>query len=114
MANAARRAHGGFLTAADSVLERIRAPVRDLLAPMGYSLLITGHSLGASTACLVARLLSAEMASWPAKLSLRCVAFAPCPCSLQQDSACVSQLVTEAWTQQMRPAVLLEGWRRLY
>jgi hypothetical protein len=37
---------------------------RDLLAPLGYSLLVTGHSLGASTACLVTRLLYAEMTSW--------------------------------------------------
>lgn len=74
-------AHAGFLTAADSVLQSIRGAVRDLLAPLGYSLLVTGHSLGASTACLVTRLLYAEMTSWSSQLSsIRCVAFAPCPC----------------------------------
>jgi len=74
-------AHAGFLTAADSVLQSIRPAIRDLLAPLGYSLLVTGHSLGASTACLVTRLLYAEMTKWNSQLSsLRSVAFAPCPC----------------------------------
>ncbi|CAK8998441.1 unnamed protein product [Durusdinium trenchii] len=75
-------AHSGFLTAADSVLARVKPVIRDLLAPLGYSLLVTGHSLGASTASLVTRLLRAEMASWGSEgiSSVSCVAFAPCPC----------------------------------
>eukprot|EP00913_Durusdinium_trenchii_P031658 g29646.t1 len=73
-------AHSGFLTAADSVLARVKPVIRDLLAPLGYSLLVTGHSLGASTASLVTRLLRAEMASSEGISSVSCVAFAPCPC----------------------------------
>lgn len=74
-------AHAGFLTSAESVLQRTVPALRDLLAPLGYGLIVTGHSLGASTACLVTRLLRAQMAEWSDPLaSLRCVAFAPCPC----------------------------------
>ena len=39
-------------------------PVRDLLAPLGYGLTVTGHSLGASTACLVTRLLQSQESTW--------------------------------------------------
>ncbi|CAJ1416522.1 unnamed protein product [Effrenium voratum] len=74
-------AHAGFLTSADSVLERVLPTIRELLVPAGYSLTVTGHSLGASTASLVTRLLYAEMASWEQPLTaLRCVSYAPCPC----------------------------------
>ena len=37
---------------------------RELLAPLGYGLTVAGHSLGASTACLVTRLLQAEVSAW--------------------------------------------------
>ncbi|CAE7407135.1 DAGLA [Symbiodinium pilosum] len=81
VANGKLYAHAGFLASAESVLRRVAAPIRDLLAPLGYGLTVTGHSLGASTACLVTRLLQSQESTWTSQLaSIRCVAFAPCPC----------------------------------
>eukprot|EP00931_Biecheleriopsis_adriatica_P086796 TRINITY_DN61381_c0_g1_i1.p1 TRINITY_DN61381_c0_g1~~TRINITY_DN61381_c0_g1_i1.p1 ORF type:complete len:561 (+),score=112.73 TRINITY_DN61381_c0_g1_i1:205-1683(+) len=85
-------AHKGFLASAQSVLERVSPVLTELLGPLGYSLTLTGHSLGASTASLLTVLLSAEKEKWKAPMkSLRCVAFAPCPC---MDSETAQRCIT--------------------
>jgi len=70
--------------------------VRDLLCPQGYSLLVTGHSLGAGTAALATRLLLRESRDWKvAPTSIRCICFAPppvvdAPTALNSDDSIVS------------------------
>ena len=54
-------AHGGMLASARAVLSRARAIVKHLLAPDGYALIITGHSLGAGTAALLTLMLHSEL-----------------------------------------------------
>jgi len=73
-------AHAGFFTAARSIAAKATPAIRRLLAPMQYSLVVTGHSLGASTAALVTLLLRHRAQAWSSDLALRCVCFAPCPC----------------------------------
>lgn len=55
-------AHGGMLGAALHVVTRATPALRELLAPGGYRLIITGHSLGAGTAALAAMMLSSVAA----------------------------------------------------
>lgn len=72
------RAHGGMLEAAQRVLEELRP---DLVATLdghpGYDLVLTGHSLGAGLASLIATLLGPSMALTTGDASVRCFAFAP-------------------------------------
>jgi len=73
-------AHEGIFTAAHFVLGRAAPILRDFLAPQSYRLLITGHSLGAGTAAVLALMLPGLMQEWAMALPARCVCFAPPPC----------------------------------
>lgn len=55
-------AHSGMLGAALHVVQRATPALRELLAPQGYRLVTTGHSLGAGTAALAALMLSSVAA----------------------------------------------------
>jgi pimeloyl-ACP methyl ester carboxylesterase len=68
-------AHLGMSKAARFVQERTRLIISELLVPMGYKVVVTGHSLGAGIASLLAVLLREDMGI----TSLRCFAFAPPP-----------------------------------
>ncbi|KAL1504977.1 hypothetical protein AB1Y20_008743 [Prymnesium parvum] len=65
-------AHSGMLTAARWLLDELRAPLLQLAAA-GYRLVLTGHSLGAGVATLLAALLR------PLVGGVRCVGFATPP-----------------------------------
>lgn len=67
-------AHAGFLASAQHVIFCVKPIIRDLLIPQGYSLTITGHSLGAGTAALVTKLLLKDFPG-----IIRCICFAPPP-----------------------------------
>ncbi|CAE7455538.1 Dagla [Symbiodinium sp. CCMP2456] len=71
-------AHKAMLASARAVLERTRSALNEALKEnSGYSLVITGHSLGAGTAILCTILLSVSpLDSRPA---MKCFAFAPPP-----------------------------------
>ncbi|CAJ1366067.1 unnamed protein product [Effrenium voratum] len=71
-------AHKAMLASARAVLEKTKPTILKALEEnRGFSLLVTGHSLGAGTAILCTLLLS-EM-PLPPKPRLRCYAFAPPP-----------------------------------
>lgn len=73
------KAHSGILSAARFVLDRSVPSLRDLLAPLGFRLIVTGHSLGAGTASIVTFMLEGVSKTWPQPLDVRCIAFAPPP-----------------------------------
>lgn len=81
--------HDGILSAARNLADEVELLLEELLLPNGYKLLITGHSLGAGTAALLAVLLRAR---FPQQLLndkgnlLKVLAFAPPPI-LDLDSA---------------------------
>lgn len=94
-------AHAGMLASAEHVLWRVKPVLRDLLCPQGYSLTVTGHSLGAGTAALVTRLLIRESRNWKlAPASVRCICFAPppimdAPTALASDSIITSYVCND-------------------
>lgn len=67
-------AHSGFAAAARSVVEDTAEIVQHLLAPQGYLLVLTGHSLGAGVASCAAKLLSDR------GVPVQCYTFATPPC----------------------------------
>lgn len=50
-------AHSGFAAAARAIVAEVSGTVQALFVAQGYQLIVTGHSLGAGTACCVAKLL---------------------------------------------------------
>jgi hypothetical protein len=72
-------AHAGMAQSAEALLAPVTAAIRDGLERKGgkyskYSVVVTGHSLGAGTACLLSILLSTK-----SKISVTTYAFAPPP-----------------------------------
>jgi hypothetical protein len=85
------RCHEGVLLAAKRLAQDVETVVEELLLPTGYTILITGHSLGAGVAALVAVILRSRFPSLLADDGtktprLQVLAFA-CPPVLDLDSA---------------------------
>ena len=57
VAGALASAHSGFRLASYGVLHQTEAVLHHFLRPLNYRLVLTGHSLGAATACCLAKLL---------------------------------------------------------
>eukprot|EP00931_Biecheleriopsis_adriatica_P065890 TRINITY_DN40340_c0_g1_i1.p1 TRINITY_DN40340_c0_g1~~TRINITY_DN40340_c0_g1_i1.p1 ORF type:complete len:505 (+),score=80.14 TRINITY_DN40340_c0_g1_i1:119-1516(+) len=72
------KAHKAMLVSARAVLDKTRQTLNDTLnANSGFTLVVTGHSLGAGTAILCSILLTANQLS--ARPRIRCFAYAPPP-----------------------------------
>lgn len=72
-------AHGGFRLAAHGVLHQVEPVIWHFLCPLQYQLILTGHSLGAGTACCLAKILYDRIYYAQPQL-LRCFAYATPPC----------------------------------
>lgn len=70
-------AHEGMDAASKFIVKRVTPILRDLLAPQGYRLIVTGHSMGAGIGALAAYRLSKCVHAWKYPLAMRCVCFAP-------------------------------------
>eukprot|EP00401_Gymnodinium_catenatum_P014385 CAMPEP_0117540780 /NCGR_PEP_ID=MMETSP0784-20121206/43675_1 /TAXON_ID=39447 /ORGANISM="" /LENGTH=508 /DNA_ID=CAMNT_0005337445 /DNA_START=43 /DNA_END=1569 /DNA_ORIENTATION=+ len=78
--------HKAMLASAVAVLERTRNDLTEALqANRGFSVLVTGHSLGAGTAIICSILLKAS--PLPGSPTIRCFAFAPPPVVAPVDAA---------------------------
>ena len=66
--------HSGISNAARFVVKRVLPLLENLFLPLGYSVTLTGHSLGAGTATLVSSILT-----WEMNIKNKCYAFAPPP-----------------------------------
>lgn len=91
-------AHSGMMKAAEMLLERLWGRIETALVDHpGHSLVLTGHSLGAGTATLLASLIgSTVVAHGPTRsvtVNVHCYAFAP-PAVLSLDLARACQHVT--------------------
>lgn len=68
-------AHGGMKSAAEIICKSLIPSLRDLLAQYPrYSIVVTGHSMGAGVAILLTKLLLVNGLT-----DVKCYAFAPCP-----------------------------------
>ncbi|KAK3244567.1 hypothetical protein CYMTET_45821 [Cymbomonas tetramitiformis] len=70
----AGKAHSGMLKAATFVVGRMTALLQDVFIPLGYRIIVTGHSLGAGTATITALKLSESFQN------VQCFAYATPPC----------------------------------
>jgi len=74
------------LVAAQQICNNIELLVKSFIIPSGYSIIFTGHSLGACLACLSSIILRSMLRKrFPDIVSdngdiLKCIAFAPAPC----------------------------------
>lgn len=75
------KAHAGMATMARAVWNSAEASVKQKLDafPDGYSLVLTGHSLGAGVACLICIMLHHEQLLPRSDIPIKCMAFAPPP-----------------------------------
>eukprot|EP00565_Helicotheca_tamesis_P004346 CAMPEP_0185741426 /NCGR_PEP_ID=MMETSP1171-20130828/38952_1 /TAXON_ID=374046 /ORGANISM="Helicotheca tamensis, Strain CCMP826" /LENGTH=491 /DNA_ID=CAMNT_0028413395 /DNA_START=91 /DNA_END=1566 /DNA_ORIENTATION=- len=75
------RAHEGIFAAAVLMADETQQLIENLFIPCKYSILITGHSLGAGTACLLGLLLRTRIPALRNELKdmLKVYAFAPPP-----------------------------------
>eukprot|EP00611_Tribonema_gayanum_P029002 TRINITY_DN763_c0_g1_i5.p1 TRINITY_DN763_c0_g1~~TRINITY_DN763_c0_g1_i5.p1 ORF type:complete len:511 (-),score=123.12 TRINITY_DN763_c0_g1_i5:172-1704(-) len=86
-------AHRGFVQSAEALFEDVQAPLREAQqAYPGYSLMLTGHSLGAGIAALTAMLLK-ERGAWEGALAAVCFATPSCV-SLSLARACEGYVTT--------------------
>lgn len=77
-------AHEGFRLAAYGVLHQVEPLILHFLQPLGYQLILCGHSLGAGTACCLSKILHDRSVYF--RTMLRCFAYATPPC-LDRDTA---------------------------
>ena len=82
------RCHEGIYISTKRLLKQVEHHIEKLVVKSDYKLLITGHSLGASAACLLAILLRSKYYSL-SKHNLEVIAFAPPPI-LDHDTAIAS------------------------
>mmetsp|Transcript_21526 Transcript_21526/g.31692 ORF Transcript_21526/g.31692 Transcript_21526/m.31692 type:complete len:482 (-) Transcript_21526:1614-3059(-) len=89
------RAHEGILTAALTMADETQKLIEKLFLPCKYRVLITGHSLGAGTACLLGLLLRSRISALrgDCKEYLEVFAFAPPPV-LNYDAALACPFIT--------------------
>lgn len=78
-------AHEGFRLAAYGVLHQVEPVILHFLQPLGYQLILCGHSLGAGTACCLSKILHDRL-FYTRPHMLRCFAYATPPC-LDKDTA---------------------------
>ncbi|KAK3233941.1 hypothetical protein CYMTET_55787 [Cymbomonas tetramitiformis] len=69
------KAHSGMLKAATFVVGRMAPLLEDIFIPLGYRIVVTGHSLGAGTACLTTLLFKKRGLT-----NVKCYAYATPPC----------------------------------
>lgn len=92
-------AHGGFAKIARAVWARAEASIRaqlQQLAPQGYSLVITGHSAGASVASLITIMLYHKK-PLPPDVRVQCMAYGPMYCFSPLDAAAEAVQNTTAY-----------------
>jgi len=110
------QAHAGMAHMARAVWRKAEASVKDKFFqfPEGYSLVITGHSLGAGVACLITIMLDYEKIL-PSDIPVKCMAFAPPPVFYPLEAAQQAVQQTTAYVHQydVVPSLSCNALRRL-
>lgn len=115
-------AHAGMAKMAKAVWKRASEAVAEKIqrVPADYDLVITGHSLGAGVACLIAIMLHHEKESNPSSIAdmpqnIRCMAYAPPPVFYPLTAAKTAVANTTAYVHNMDcvPSLSIHGVRRL-
>jgi hypothetical protein len=105
--------HEGMFTAANWLADNVQPQIENLFLPQGYKIVITGHSLGAGTACLLGIELRSRIPAFQKNTTdLRVLAYAtPSVISFAAAKACAPFITAVVNNADIVPRCSLSNWR---